>query len=84
MHVSLCTSPYAFTEWLHLRVGPVRPPLPLTPISLCPPADYVRRYATEEALAPIEADAADAASSSGASESSMSDFSEDEARDMEL
>ncbi|KAF0288000.1 Ubiquitin-conjugating enzyme E2 H [Amphibalanus amphitrite] len=46
--------------------------------------EYVRRYATEEALAPIEADGADAASSSDASESSMSDFSEDEARDMEL
>ena len=44
----------------------------------------MRRYATEEALAPIEADGADAASSSDASESSMSDFSEDEARDMEL
>ncbi|XP_037070547.1 ubiquitin-conjugating enzyme E2 H-like [Pollicipes pollicipes] len=45
--------------------------------------EYVRRYATEEALAPAEPADADASSVSG-SESSMSDFSEDEARDMEL
>ena len=42
--------------------------------------DYVKRYATEEALK--EQEAAQAESSD--SESSMSDFSEDEAQDMEL
>ncbi|GFR90678.1 ubiquitin-conjugating enzyme E2 H [Elysia marginata] len=39
--------------------------------------DYVQRYATEEALRESEQDAS-------SSESSMSDFSEDEAQDMEL
>ncbi|KAK3743918.1 hypothetical protein RRG08_054804 [Elysia crispata] len=39
--------------------------------------DYVQRYATEEALQESEQDAS-------SSESSMSDFSEDEAQDMEL
>ena len=39
----------------------------------CP--DYVQRYATEEALQQQDA---------SSSESSMSDFSEDEAQDMEL
>lgn len=43
-------------------------------------SDYVKRYATEEALK--EQEAAQAESSD--SESSMSDFSEDEAQDMEL
>lgn len=42
--------------------------------------DYVKRYATEEALK--EQEAAQAESSD--SESSMSDFSEDEAQGMEL
>lgn len=42
--------------------------------------DYVKRYATEEALKEQEAAQAD----SSDSESSMSDFSEDEAQDMEL
>lgn len=41
-------------------------------------ADYVRRYATEEALREQEP------TESSDSESSMSDFSEDEAQDMEL
>ncbi|KAL9695940.1 hypothetical protein quinque_015225 [Culex quinquefasciatus] len=41
-------------------------------------ADYVRRYATEEALRDQEP------TESSDSESSMSDFSEDEAQDMEL
>uniref|UniRef100_A0A1B0F9K8 UBC core domain-containing protein n=1 Tax=Glossina morsitans morsitans TaxID=37546 RepID=A0A1B0F9K8_GLOMM len=42
-------------------------------------AEYVQRYATEEALraAQVERESSD-------SESSMSDYSEDEARDMEL
>ncbi|KAK8727167.1 hypothetical protein OTU49_009725 [Cherax quadricarinatus] len=43
-------------------------------------SDYVKRYATEEALKEQEAAQAD----SSDSESSMSDFSEDEAQDMEL
>jgi len=42
-------------------------------------AEYVKKYATEEALR--EHDQDDLSSSS---ESSMSDFSEDEAKDMEL
>lgn len=42
-------------------------------------AEYVRRYATEEALREGEQTAA-----SSEEESSMSDFSEDEAQDMEL
>ena len=42
-------------------------------------AEYVKKYATEEALR--EQDQDDLSSSS---ESSMSDFSEDEAKDMEL
>ena len=44
--------------------------------------DYVKKYATEEALR--EQEALDAAHLSSDSESSMSDFSEDEAQDMEL
>jgi len=44
--------------------------------------DYVKKYATEEALR--EQEAHDAAHLSSDSESSMSDFSEDEAQDMEL
>ena len=40
-------------------------------------ADYLKRYATEEALKEQEQD-------ESTSESSMSDFSEDEAQDMEL
>jgi len=43
-------------------------------------SDYVKRYATEEALKEQEASQGD----SSDSESSMSDFSEDEAQDMEL
>lgn len=41
--------------------------------------EYVRKYATEEALREQEHQAV-----SSDSESSMSDFSEDEAQDMEL
>ena len=44
--------------------------------------DYVKKYATEEALR--EQEAQEAAHLSSDSESSMSDFSEDEAHDMEL
>ena len=40
-------------------------------------AEYVRKYATEEALREQD-------NMSTSSESSMSDFSEDEAQDMEL
>ena len=40
-------------------------------------SDYLKRYATEEALKEQEQD-------ESTSESSMSDFSEDEAQDMEL
>jgi len=43
-------------------------------------ADYVRKYASEEALRNLR----DPAEVSSSSESSMSDFSEDEAQDMEL
>jgi len=51
--------------------------------------EHVRRYATEEAIAPPPEAASGSGSGSGDasdsdSESSMSDFSEDEARDMEL
>ena len=46
-------------------------------------ADYVRKYATEEALRDQENGATGNGMSSD-SESSMSDFSEDEAQDMEL
>lgn len=41
--------------------------------------DYVRKYATEEALRETDAHIV-----SSDDESSMSDFSEDEAKDMEL
>lgn len=44
--------------------------------------DYVRKYATEEALRDQENGTGNGMSSD--SESSMSDFSEDETRDMEL
>jgi ubiquitin-conjugating enzyme E2 H len=40
-------------------------------------AEYVKKYATEEAIREQE-------DQSSSSESSMSDFSEDEAQDMEL
>lgn len=46
-------------------------------------ADYVRKYATEEALRDQENCGTENGVSSD-SESSMSDFSEDEAQDMEL
>ncbi|CAG5101326.1 Similar to Ube2h: Ubiquitin-conjugating enzyme E2 H (Mus musculus) [Cotesia congregata] len=46
-------------------------------------ADYVRKYATEEALRDQE-NAGNGNGVSSESESSMSDFSEDEAQDMEL
>lgn len=42
-------------------------------------AEYIQKYATEEALKEQEEGAGDSSS-----ESSMSDFSEDEAQDMEL
>lgn len=44
-----------------------------------PPPEYIQKYATEEALKEQEERAGDSSS-----ESSMSDFSEDEAQDMEL
>ena len=44
-------------------------------------AEHVRRYATEEAIAPPPPVADDLSSDS---ESELSEFSEDEARDMEL
>jgi len=44
-------------------------------------AEYVKKYATEEAL---RADRGEEDDLSSSSESSMSDFSEDEAKDMEL
>ena len=40
-------------------------------------ADYLKRFATEEAVTELD-------NMSSSSESSMSDFSEDEAQDMEL
>lgn len=43
------------------------------------PPEYIQKYATEEALKEQEDGAGDSSS-----ESSMSDFSEDEAQDMEL
>ncbi len=46
-------------------------------LSCLPIADYVKKYATEEALREQE-------EMESSSESSMSDFSEDEAQDMEL
>lgn len=42
-------------------------------------SEYIQKYATEEALKEQEEGAGDSSS-----ESSMSDFSEDEAQDMEL
>lgn len=54
-------------------------PVLLTSIS----TDYVRKYATEEALRDQENGGTGNGMSSD-SESSMSDFSEDEAQDMEL
>ena len=48
----------------------------------CKFKDYVQKYATEDALR--EQEAQEAAHLSTDSESSMSDFSEDEAQDMEL
>lgn len=42
-------------------------------------SEYIQRYATEEALKEQEEGGGDSSS-----ESSMSDFSEDEAQDMEL
>ena len=44
-------------------------------------SEYVKKYATEEALREVAGGEDDLSSSS---ESSMSDFSEDEAKDMEL
>ena len=46
---------------------------------VCSPPEYIQKYATEEALKEQEERAGDSSS-----ESSMSDFSEDEAQDMEL
>ena len=43
----------------------------------CVPLDYVKKYATEDALREQEDD-------SDSSESTMSDFSDDETKDMEL
>lgn len=48
-------------------------------LSLPPCAEYIQKYATEEALKEQEEGTGDSSS-----ESSMSDFSEDEAQDMEL
>lgn len=48
-------------------------------ISVSSPPEYIQKYATEEALKEQEEGAGDSSS-----ESSMSDFSEDEAQDMEL
>lgn len=53
-----------------------------TPLCLCVILvfpEYIQRYATEEALKEQEEGGGDSSS-----ESSMSDFSEDEAQDMEL
>lgn len=46
---------------------------------MLPFLEYIQKYATEEALKEQEEAAGDSSS-----ESSMSDFSEDEAQDMEL
>lgn len=48
-------------------------------LSSPPRAEYIQKYATEEALKEQEEGTGDSSS-----ESSMSDFSEDEAQDMEL
>lgn len=53
--------------------------LPLCFLYPCPCAEYIQKYATEEALKEQEEGTGDSSS-----ESSMSDFSEDEAQDMEL
>lgn len=50
---------------------------PLLNINLFLPLEYVKKYATEEALREQEED-------QSSSESSMSDFSDDETQDMEL
>lgn len=52
---------------------------PVFSSSLPPHAEYIQKYATEEALKEQEEGTGDSSS-----ESSMSDFSEDEAQDMEL
>ena len=46
--------------------------------------EYVRKYATEEAIREQEKESSEQNAVLSDSESSMSDFSEDEARDMEL
>ena len=51
---------------------------------VCLIAEYVRKYATEEAIREQEKESSEKNQLSSDSESSMSDFSEDEARDMEL
>lgn len=48
-------------------------------LPVCLFSEYIQRYATEEALKEQEEGGGDSSS-----ESSMSDFSEDEAQDMEL
>ncbi|NXG12228.1 UBE2H enzyme, partial [Sakesphorus luctuosus] len=62
----------AAAMYLHRRL--YKPPL-----SLPSPPEYIQKYATEEALKEQEEGTGDSSS-----ESSMSDFSEDEAQDMEL
>lgn len=57
------------------RCGGLRKPVNLCFLS----PEYIQRYATEEALKEQEEAGGDSSS-----ESSMSDFSEDEAQDMEL
>lgn len=58
-------------------VHPVNSTLPVSFFFFFP--EYIQRYATEEALKEQEEGGGDSSS-----ESSMSDFSEDEAQDMEL
>lgn len=61
--------------WWHYKNGILSNILPV--FSFHP--EYIQKYATEEALKEQEEGAGDSSS-----ESSMSDFSEDEAQDMEL
>lgn len=60
-----------YDKWSHLFAAWSCAPFPLP--------EYIQKYATEEALKEQEEAAGDSSS-----ESSMSDFSEDEAQDMEL
>ena len=73
MHQFLTSIAFAYTD-RHILLPSI---LLLHLVRLSFVAEYVQKYATEEALREHE-------HVSSSSESSMSDFSEDEAQDMEL